>query len=192
MSPSKESKKKLRGRIVLGLFGKIAPKAAENFRALCACDKGNARITGKLLCYRGSTFHRIIPNFMIQGGDFTHNDGTGGESIYGSDFEDESFQVKHNRRYLLSMANNGRNSNRSQFFINTVKTQWLDGANVAFGVVLEGEEFVETIGHQGTLGGSPRRIVRIVDSGELDLNQGDKEPIPVAMKPPPGYQPWFH
>jgi len=171
------------GRIILGLFGGIAPRAVENFRSLCACDKGNGKLTGKPLCYKGSHFHRIIPNFMIQGGDFTDNDGTGGESIYGGSFEDESFAVKHNRRFLLSMANSGRDTNRSQFFINTVKTQWLDGKHIVFGVVLGGEGIVKAIEEQGTNGGRPKVTVTIVDSGELKLTAEDKKPMEVAMKP---------
>lgn len=157
------------GRIVLGLFGEIAPKTAENFRALCACDKGKGKLSGKPLCYKGTKFHRIIPNFMIQAGDFTHGNGVGGESIYGGKFDDETFQVKHNKRFMLSMANIGPNSNGSQFFINTVKTSWLDNRNVAFGMVLSGEEVVKAIEHQGTNGGSPRGVVSIVNSGELPV-----------------------
>lgn len=119
---------------------------------------------------------------MIQGGDFTHNDGTGGESIYGGDFDDESFSLKHNRRYLLSMANNGRNTNRSQFFITTVKAQWLDRKHVVFGVVLEGEDVVKAVEAQGTNGGQPQATVIIVQSGELNTTDQDKRPMTVAMK----------
>lgn len=159
------------GRIILGLFGTVAPKTVENFRSLCACDKGKGQITGKQLCYKDSTFHRIIPNFMIQGGDFTHGDGTGGESIYGGRFEDETFEVKHNKKFLLSMANSGRDTNGSQFFITTVKTSWLDGKHVVFGMVLEGEEVVSAIERQGTNGGKPRKRVVIRDSGEIPLGK---------------------
>ena len=173
------------GRIVLGLFGAVAPKAVENFRSLCDCKMGAGQVTGKPLCYKGSTFHRVIPNFMIQGGDFTHGDGTGGESIYGHQFDDESLglAVKLNRRYLLSMANSGRNSNGSQFFINTVKTQWLDGKHVVFGVVLEGIDVVKAVERQGSNGGHTRKVIHIQDSGELTLTENDKKPIPVVMTP---------
>lgn len=121
---------------------------------------------------------------MIQGGDFSHHDGTGGESIYnGVDIEDESFAVKHNRNFLLSSANKGRrNSNGSQFFITTVKAQWLDNHNVVFGLVLEGEDLVMAIERQGTNGGKPRQKVTIVDSGVLELTAEDKKPILVARK----------
>lgn len=122
---------------------------------------------------------------MIQGGDFTHHDGTGGESIYGHDVEDESLDaVSHNRKFLLSSAHRGRrNSNGSQFFINTVKTQWLDPKHyVVFGIVLEGEETVLRIEKEGTNGGHPKRKINIVDSGVLELTEEDKEPILVARK----------
>jgi peptidylprolyl isomerase len=168
-----------KGRIVLGLFGEIAPKAVENFMALCQCDRGQARITEKELCYRHTPIHRVIPNFLIQGGDFTHGDGTGGESIFGEPFEDESFQVKHNRRYLLSMANDGKgkpNTNRSQWFINTVKTQWLDGTNVVFGMVLEGLEVITAVERVGTHGGTTLGTVMIEDSGSLPLEPEDATP----------------
>ena len=130
------------GRIIFGLFGSVAPKATENFAALCKCDRGVGPITGKDLCYKGSNIHRVVPNFGFQGGDFTHGDGRGGESIYGGYFDDESFQVKHNRAYMLSMANSGRNTNGSQFFITTVKTDHLDGRHVGCGVVEEGWDIV--------------------------------------------------
>jgi peptidylprolyl isomerase len=171
-------------RIVLGLFGTVAPKAVENFKALCACDCGKGKLTGKSLCYKGSTFHRVVPNFMIQGGDFTHGDGTGGESIYGQQFEDEplGLAIKLNRKYLLSMANSGRNTNGSQFFINTVKAQWLDGKHVVFGVVLEGVDVVKAIEREGSNGGHVRKLIQIQDSGALELSEKDKRPIPVAMK----------
>ena len=171
------------GRIVLGLFGEIAPKAVENFVSLCKCDRGKAKLTGKDLCYKGSKIHRVIPNFMFQGGDFTHGDGTGGESIFGEAFEDESAlgKVKHNRRYMLSMANSGkRNSNRSQFYINTVKTQWLDGKDEVFGMVLRGKDVITEIERAGTQGGTPRVEIVIFDSGEMATEPEDATPRRVS------------
>mmetsp|Transcript_13312 Transcript_13312/g.20273 ORF Transcript_13312/g.20273 Transcript_13312/m.20273 type:complete len:248 (-) Transcript_13312:1779-2522(-) len=171
-------------KIVLGLFGEVSPKIVENFRALCDCDKGVSKVTGKRLCYKNSIFHRVIPNFMIQGGDFTNHDGTGGESIYGHDIDDEGLgTVKHGRKFLLSMANKGRrNSNNSQFFINTVKTQWLDNSHVVFGVVLDGEDVVREIEKRGTNGGNPTESMTIVDSGSMSLTIQDKQPLPFARR----------
>merc|ERR1712085_81687 len=123
--------------------------------------------SGKPLHFKGSAFHRIIPQFMIQGGDFTNGDGTGGESIYGTKFKDENFELKHEAPMYLSMANSGPNTNGSQFFITTVKTAWLDGKHVVFGKILEGEEFVKIVEAQGSGSGTPSSKVTIVDSGEL-------------------------
>lgn len=172
------------GRLVFGLFGEIAPKAVKNFVSLCKCDEGKtAKWTGKDLCYKGSKIHRVIPNFMFQGGDFTHGDGTGGESIFGEEFEDESFKVKHNRKYLLSMANSGKkNSNRSQWFVNTVKTQWLDGKNEVFGIVLEGISVIPEIEKVGTHGGVPRADIVVSDSGSLPLAPEDATPRLVSER----------
>merc|ERR1711981_1503785 len=147
------------GRIILELDADVVPKTAENFRQLClGHDAGT---------YKGSVFHRVIPNFMLQGGDFTNFNGTGGRSIYGNKFRDENFKLTHNKPGLLSMANAGPNTNGSQFFVTTVQCPWLDGKHVVFGRVVEGMEVVDAIERMGSQSGRTRQTITISNCGEL-------------------------
>jgi peptidylprolyl isomerase len=147
-------------RVTFGLYGDVVPKTTRNFATLCDGSAGMGN-SGKPLHFKGSKFHRVIPQFMAQGGDFTLGDGRGGESIYGEKFADENFDIKHTKPYLLSMANAGPNTNGSQFFITFVVTSWLDGKHTVFGEVLEGFETIDALEKIGTASGSTRKIATI-------------------------------
>jgi peptidylprolyl isomerase len=154
------------GTITIELFADTVPKTAENFRALCTGEKGTGK-SGKPLSYAGSPFHRIIPGFMIQGGDFTRGNGTGGESIYGEKFADENFTHKHTGPGILSMANAGPNTNGSQFFITVAETPWLDGKHVVFGKVVDGMDVLKAMEEQGSRSGQTRTDVTLAACKQL-------------------------
>ena len=154
------------GRIEIALSSNVAPRTCENFRALCTGERASAR-TREPLHFKESSFHRVIPGFMAQGGDFTRHNGTGGESIYGEKFKDENFELKHDAPGVLSMANSGPNTNGSQFFILFEPAPHLDGKHVVFGRVVHGLEVLEEIQAVGSASGATKEAVLVVDSGQL-------------------------
>ena len=160
-----------KGTIVFELFKNVVPRTAENFRQLCTGEKGRGN-SGKMLTFMNSMFHRVIPNFMAQGGDFTKFNGTGGESIYGRKFADENFKIKHTEPYLLSMANAGPNSNGSQFFITFEPCNWLDGKHVVYGRVERGQNIVEMMRKTPTdQTDKPRVAIKITKCGQMKLKK---------------------
>ncbi|CAB0033913.1 unnamed protein product [Trichogramma brassicae] len=164
------------GRIVFELYSDVCPKTTENFRALCTGEMGMGQTTGKPLCYKGIVFHRVVKNFMIQGGDFSVGNGTGGESIYGGTFKDENFHYKHEKPFLLSMANRGKDTNGSQFFITTQPAPHLDNIHVVFGEVVSGQEIVSHVeGLPVDRKSRPLQDAKVVNCGELVLKTKHKQ-----------------
>ncbi|KAK6465769.1 cyclophilin-like domain-containing protein [Scheffersomyces coipomensis] len=160
------------GKITIGLFGEIVPKTVENFRQLTVSKDVK-------FGYKDSIFHRIIPKFMLQGGDFETGKGYGGKSIYGGKFDDENFDLKHDKPFRLSMANSGRNTNGSQFFITTVVTSWLDGKHVVFGEVIDGFDVVKYMEGVKTKQDRPLATLAISNTGEIPVKREVEESEPV-------------
>ncbi|EXC17382.1 Peptidyl-prolyl cis-trans isomerase CYP40 [Morus notabilis] len=179
----------LEGRIVVELYNDVVPKTTDNFRALCTGEKGIGPNTGVPLHYKGVHFHRIIKGFMVQGGDISAGDGTGGESIYGLKFEDENFELKHERKGMLSMANSGPNTNGSQFFITTTRTSHLDGKHVVFGKVVKGMGVVRSIEHV-TTGDSDYPTVDVVTADCGEIPEGEDDGISNFFKDGDIYPDW--
>ncbi|KAL8205199.1 hypothetical protein R6Q57_008750 [Mikania cordata] len=179
----------LEGRIVVQVFSDIVPKTAENFRALCTGEKGVAPITGVPLHYKGVHFHRLIKSSVIEGGDISTGDGTGGESIYGSTFEDENFQIKHERKGMLSMANSGPNTNGSQFLITTTRTPNLDGKHVVFGKVVKGMGVVKSIEHVAT-DDNDRPVVDVIVENCGEIKDGEDDGLGNFFKDGDVYPDW--
>merc|ERR1719317_1071912 len=174
-----------KGRLVFEMFCDTTPKTCKNFMTLCEGTEKDEK-TGVQLTYKGSAFHRVIKNFMLQGGDFTKGDGTGGLSIYGEKFEDENFIKMHTRPGILSMANAGAGTNGSQFFITTVATPHLDGKHVVFGQVLKGMDLVREIENLETTNDKPNSPCVIADCGTL--KPGENDGVVVDLTDPyPGY-----
>jgi len=169
------------GRVVCELYSDVVPRTAENFRSLCTGGRGMGK-RGKPLHYMGCGFHRIIPNFMVQGGDITHGDGTGGESIFGQTFADENLQLQHIAEGMLSMANSGKNTNGSQFFITCKPCPHLDGKHVVFGRVIDGLDVVKRMEACGTADGGPSKSVRIDDCGEVRGSRSAEEGRPAKRR----------